>query len=59
MSPQNLSSPSAPNRLEKHSSSSDDRNTRVPIKTSDDWEEPDFEEIDVCMEVTAYIYHWQ
>lgn len=27
-----------------------------PILT---WEEPDFEEFDLCMEVTAYVYHWQ
>ena len=33
--------------------------TRIPIKNSTDWERPDFEEIDICMEVTAYIYHWQ
>jgi coenzyme PQQ precursor peptide PqqA len=24
-----------------------------------DWEKPDFEEFDLCMEVTAYVYHWQ
>lgn len=27
-----------------------------PIPT---WEEPDFEEFDLCMEVTAYVYYWQ
>lgn len=24
-----------------------------------DWEQPDFEEFDLCMEVTTYIQHWQ
>ncbi|NJM89693.1 MAG: pyrroloquinoline quinone precursor peptide PqqA [Hydrococcus sp. RU_2_2] len=28
-------------------------------KTLLDWEKPDFEEFDLCMEVTAYVYHWQ
>lgn len=28
-------------------------------KSSMDWERPDFEEFDLCMEVTTYIYHWQ
>lgn len=23
------------------------------------WEQPDFEELDLCMEVTTYIYNWQ
>ena len=30
--------------------------TRKPAM---DWEQPDFEELDLCMEVTTYIYHWQ
>ena len=59
MSPQNPSSQAAPNNLEQHSSSLDNRAARVPIKNSTDWEEPDFEEIDVCMEITAYVYNWQ
>ncbi len=28
-------------------------------KSAMDWERPDFEEFDLCMEVTTYIYHWQ
>jgi coenzyme PQQ precursor peptide PqqA len=24
-----------------------------------DWEQPDFDELDLCMEVTTYIHHWQ
>lgn len=28
-------------------------------KPAMDWEQPDFEELDLCMEVTTYIYHWQ
>ena len=60
MSPQNPSSQAAPkNNLEQHSSRLDNHAARVPIKNSTDWEEPDFEEIDVCMEITAYVYHWQ
>ena len=23
------------------------------------WESPEFEEFDLCMEVTAYVYHWK
>lgn len=29
------------------------------VKQGTDWEQPDFEEFDLCMEVTAYINHWQ
>lgn len=29
------------------------------VKQPTDWEQPDFEEFDLCMEVTAYINHWQ
>lgn len=28
-------------------------------KPATDWEQPDFEELDLCMEVTTYIYNWQ
>ena len=28
-------------------------------KPAMDWEQPDFEELDLCMEVTTYVYHWQ
>ena len=24
-----------------------------------DWEQPDYDELDLCMEVTTYIYQWQ
>ncbi len=62
-SPQKKSSKVAQkNSLEQHSSSYSDNHVanRVPIiKSSGDWEQPDFEELDTCMEVTAYIYHWQ
>lgn len=33
--------------------------TRLPIRTSEDWEKPSIEELDLCLEVTAYLYHWQ
>jgi coenzyme PQQ precursor peptide PqqA len=52
--------------VEKHNSleqcsteNSDSTASRVPIKNTTDWEQPDFEEVDICMEITAYIYHWQ
>ncbi|MCU0535348.1 MAG: pyrroloquinoline quinone precursor peptide PqqA [Hydrococcus sp. Prado102] len=32
---------------------------RIGGKPVLDWEKPDFEEFDLCMEVTAYVYHWQ
>jgi coenzyme PQQ precursor peptide PqqA len=32
---------------------------RLPIRISEDWEKPSIEELDLCLEVTAYIYHWQ
>lgn len=37
----------------------DDRaESRLPIRTSDDWEKPTIEELDLCLEVTAYVDHW-
>ena len=46
--------------------SSSSKSTHVPAglhsptrKPAMDWEQPDFEELDLCMEVTTYIYHWQ
>lgn len=33
--------------------------SRLPIRTSADWEKPSIEELDLCLEVTAYVYHWQ
>lgn len=33
--------------------------SRLPIRTSSDWEKPSIEELDLCLEVTAYVYHWQ
>lgn len=60
VSPQNQSSiVSQENSLQQHSSNGSERASRVPIKNTEDWEQPDFDEIDICMEVTAYIYHWQ
>jgi coenzyme PQQ precursor peptide PqqA len=31
----------------------------LPVRTSADWETPTIEEFDLCLEVTAYSYHWQ
>lgn len=28
-------------------------------KPSLDWEQPDYDELDLCMEVTTYIQNWQ
>ena len=38
---------------------SDVSESRFRVLNSDGWEKPDFEELDLCMEVTAYVYHWQ
>lgn len=38
---------------------SDVSTSRLPIRNPDGWEKPDFEELDLCMEVTAYVYNWQ
>lgn len=35
------------------------RSVGQPVKPTTNWEEPDFDEFDLCMEVTAYINHWQ
>ncbi|RUT08848.1 hypothetical protein DSM106972_009010 [Dulcicalothrix desertica PCC 7102] len=35
------------------------RSVGQPVKPTKNWEEPDFDEFDLCMEVTAYINHWQ
>jgi coenzyme PQQ precursor peptide PqqA len=35
------------------------RSVGQPVKPSSNWEAPDFDEFDLCMEVTAYINHWQ
>ena len=50
----------------KQSSPKNNQNThsgvavsRISIRNPDGWEKPDFEELDLCMEVTAYVYHWQ
>ncbi|MBN3910885.1 MAG: pyrroloquinoline quinone precursor peptide PqqA [Nostoc sp. NMS1] len=29
------------------------------IKSAIDWEKPDFDELDLCMEITTYILHGQ
>jgi coenzyme PQQ precursor peptide PqqA len=33
--------------------------SQVRLLCCEDWEKPDFNELDLCMEVTAYVYHWQ
>ncbi|MEG3851329.1 pyrroloquinoline quinone precursor peptide PqqA, partial [Microcoleus sp. herbarium19] len=44
----------------QQNSASDDRpESRQPIRTSEDWEKPELEEFDLCLEVTAYIYNQQ
>ncbi|MEG3929076.1 pyrroloquinoline quinone precursor peptide PqqA [Microcoleus sp. T3B2] len=44
----------------QQNSASDDRpESRQPIRTSEDWEKPEIEEFDLCLEVTAYIYNQQ
>lgn len=36
------------------------RSSHSPVrKPAMDWEQPDCEELDLCMEVTTYIHHWQ
>ena len=33
---------------------------RPPVgKPLTDWEQPDYDELDLCMEVTTYIHQWQ
>ena len=45
------------NTLKSTSSTSGDSHPmRKPLM---DWEQPEFDELDLCMEVTTYIYHWQ
>lgn len=34
-------------------------NSHLGKKPLTDWEQPDFDELDLCMEITTYIYHWQ
>lgn len=48
-----------PSQTSQQNSASDRTESRQPIRTSEDWETPTIEEFDLCMEVTAYIYHWQ
>lgn len=57
MMPQNQSADPDKNSLQQSADHADCA-SRVPIKSTE-WEQPDFEEIDICMEVTAYVYHWQ
>lgn len=48
------------NRNPSPSNSLENRALRQPgAKPITSWEEPDFDEFDLCMEVTAYINHWQ
>jgi coenzyme PQQ precursor peptide PqqA len=53
MAAQNSSQPSQQTTADNQSES------RLPVRTSADWEKPSIEELDLCLEVTAYIYHWQ
>lgn len=61
VSHENISCQVAQQNSSKQSSfvNSNTHAARIPLKNSADWEQPDFEEIDTCMEITAYIYHWQ
>jgi coenzyme PQQ precursor peptide PqqA len=43
----------------QQTSADDQTESRMPIRTSAGWEKPSIEELDLCLEVTAYIYHWQ
>lgn len=50
------------NQQQQHSivHSSNSESAQVPTaKQGMEWQQPDFEEFDLCMEVTAYINHWQ
>ncbi len=33
--------------------------SQLPIRTTSDWEKPMIDIFDLCLEVTAYIYHWE
>jgi len=44
---------------QQNSASDDHPESRQPIRTSEDWEKPELEEFDLCLEVTAYIYNQQ
>jgi hypothetical protein len=33
--------------------------TRVPVRSTEEWEKPTLEAFDLCMEITAYVQHWQ
>ncbi|MEH2419633.1 MAG: pyrroloquinoline quinone precursor peptide PqqA [Nostoc sp.] len=54
--------------MQKHESNSSKLNEDVSartsfhppnIKSAIDWEKPDFDEFDLCMEITTYILHGQ
>jgi coenzyme PQQ precursor peptide PqqA len=55
MTPQNQQ----PSEVKNQKTKADASASRLPIRNSDDWEKPDFKELDLCMEITAYVYHWQ
>ena len=47
------------NNTLKSTSSKAGENSHPMRKPLMDWEQPEFDELDLCMEVTTYIYHWQ
>jgi len=53
-----LTLPETDSHLSSNSSPADSKQS-IAGKPVLDWEKPDFEEFDLCMEVTAYVYHWQ
>jgi coenzyme PQQ precursor peptide PqqA len=55
MTPQNQQ----PSQVKNQKTKMDASASRLPIRNSHDWEKPDFQELDLCMEITAYVYHCQ
>lgn len=52
--------PEQQNNSSKSTHASTGSNCHTPTtKPTMNWEQPDFEELDLCMEVTTYVYHWQ
>jgi coenzyme PQQ precursor peptide PqqA len=48
-----------PSQTSQQNSAIEPTESRQPIRTSEDWEKPEIEEFDLCLEVTAYVYNWQ
>jgi coenzyme PQQ precursor peptide PqqA len=53
MSTQSSSSTSPPEAADEQTEA------RHPLRNSADWATPMIEEFELCMEITAYVYHWQ